>query len=115
METLLRAWSEVREILATRWPMAQSTSEPLNVLTFAYPSPGKSPEILQAVSAELGGRTRVLIGVNVMPATKASAQDALAINSERLIGCLMTLKGTLVLRQVLTLGRFDEAELIETV
>jgi len=108
----LHTWAEVVAVIAERWQVQSQTAD---LVTFGWPASGPPEEILQAVCAELGGRQRVLIGVNIASASSVSAQHALAMNSKRLFGSLMILNGTVVARETLTLGRFDAADLDEVV
>src|SRR5262245_50063144 len=108
----LQTWTEVLTVIAAEWRVASRGQE---LVAFCWAKVGGPDEILQAVFAELGGRQRVIVGVNVAPAAGLSLHRALTLNGERLIGSLMILKGNIVLREVLTLGRFDATELEEVV
>jgi hypothetical protein len=112
MEILLETWDEVLVAIAGRW---QVLSKGADIVTFAWPASGRPEEVLQAVHAEIGGRARVVIGVQVAAAGDIAAQHALKMNAELLIGSLMILNGAIVSREVLTVGRFDATDLQEVI
>jgi hypothetical protein len=108
---MLRTWAEIQAALQ-RYPTRSQESD---VTTFGWPMAGRTTEIFQVKFAELQGRGRIFIGVNVRPDVPALAHDALTMNSELLFGALVAFKGNIVLKHMMTVGSFDEAELDDVI
>lgn len=108
---MLCTWTEITQALSQY--KVRSLDE--HAVSFDWPSDGPAAAIFQVVCAELGGRPRVLIGVNVLPETQVQATAALRMNSELSIGALSAFKGNIVLKQTLSVGRFDADELHEVI
>lgn len=104
---MLQKWTDVTAALARYAIQEQDGS----AVTFAWPEKGPTTAIFQIVLCEFLERTRIFIGVNVMPDSRASAHDALRLNSELVIGSLIVFDGMLSMKHVLTLGCCDEREL----
>lgn len=109
--TMLGNWEEIVQSLR-RYPIR---SEGSDIVTFDFPEQGPLQEIFQVKCAEVLGRTRIFIGINVDNDGAAQAHEALVINSETAIGSLCAFKGMLVLKHVMTVGGFDRAELYEVI
>ena len=108
---MLNSWADIHQALR-RYPIRAEGNE---VTTFDWPATGPVVAIFQVRFAEILGRRRIFIGVNVAKDGPAWAHEALVLNSEIAIGSLTTFKGTIVLKHVMTVGRFDEAELHEVI
>ena len=110
-DKMLGSWAEIQQALR-RYP---TRSESGDVTTFDWLEAGEVSAIFQVKFAELQGRPRIFIGVNVAKDGPTRAHEALVINSELAVGALVAFKGNIVLRQVMTVGRFDAAELFEVI
>ncbi len=108
---MLSTWPEITQAIA-RYPVRAIEAQ---AISFDWPEQGPATAIFQIVCTELGGRERIVIGVNVLPEAQASSTSALRMNSELSIGAFSAFKGNIVLKHIMTLGRFDEEELHEVV
>lgn len=108
---MLSSWEQIQAALQ-RYPIREQGSD---ATTFDWPVQGPVESIFQVKFAEILGRSRVFIGVNVAQDGTAWAHEALVVNSEIAIGSLTAFKGNIVLKHVMTVGRFDEAELHEVI
>jgi hypothetical protein len=104
---MLNQWSEVKAALQ-RYPIHEQDD---HAVTFAWPESGPESAIFQVVFCEFLERMRIFIGCNVMPESRATAHEALRLNSEMVIGSLIAFEGMLSIKHVLTIGGCDEKEL----
>lgn len=109
---MLGTWSDIRQSLG-RYPARFPKGDDL--VTFAYSETGESPSLFQVKHAELSGRQRIFIGTNVAPDEPVLSHEALAINSELIVGALVAWNGNIVLRHVMTVGDFSAEELHEVI
>lgn len=107
--TMLTTWSDVKTALA-RFPLSAQREKSLS---FDVPSDGPTPTTFHVLSEQLGGRARLVICLHLLPEAQAQTGAALRINSEILLGGLISFRGSIALRHILTLGRCDAAELYE--
>jgi len=108
---MLTSWKEIHQALR-RYPIRSAGNE---VTSFDFPPTGPVAAIFQVVWAEILGRKRIFIGVHVAKDGPSWTHEALVVNSETVIGALTAFKGNIVLKHVMTVGRFDEAELHEAI
>ena len=79
---MLSTWPEITQAIV-RYPVRTIEAQ---AISFDWPEQGPATAIFQIVCAELGGRERIVIGVNVLPEAQASSTSALRMNSELSIG-----------------------------
>ncbi len=106
---MLKTWDDVKSALGPYPLLAQREKS----LSFAW-SHGDSPTAtFHVLWEELGGRPRIVLFLNLLPEVQTQTGAALRLNSEILIGGLISFRGYIALRQIMTLGGFDAAELHE--
>lgn len=106
---MLKSWDDVVSTLAGFPRRAERD----RAVSFDFPQPGPTPATFHVLCEELHGRQRIVICLNVLPEVQVQTGQALRINSEILLGGLISFRGYIALRHVMTLGRFDAIELHE--
>lgn len=106
---MLKSWDDVVSTLGG-FPRR---AERERAVSLDWPQPGTTPTTFHILCEELAGRQRIVICLNVLPEVQVQTSSALRVNSEILLGGLISFRGYIALRHVMTLGRFDAIELHE--
>lgn len=111
---VLATWPEVKALIARTYPQHSVLSNDALRVVWSGGS-GPPGETLELNFGEIAGRGRLFLGAFVAMEDDVPSREALAFNSQMMIGSLVLYQGKVVCRHVMTVGSFDASELAEAI